>query len=722
MPADYSGLYDDLTTLQVPIFVAHKGSSGREFQLPSAWQTTDATGNAERLAGRSRTTSAVCAVLIGSLAVVDVDTKNGADAGRVRQMLDGIGCAIYAEIKTPSGGRHFYVPGNSELPNVSASSDRDGLFGYPGVEILAHGRMVFLPGTTRPKYDGAGYKIISDDLAKLIDGGDPESGENLAAWVSEHRARVNEAESHRVAEPWDGTPPDHRQQCYLDGVLDNLERKISNAKPGGRNLAIFHAGLACGNYIAGAGMDPDAALARVTAGAERCGYIADEGARAAHASFWSGVRYGKTRPRAVPPALPLVERLRQLGGLLAELGQWQHIPDPTHVVATLAAAATRSAEGEPVWLLLVAAPSSGKTETVRLLDQVADARLDEVTSPGLLGWTRGRSPKPTGVLTRVGDHALITFGDLSSLLATSDRGGRDQVFGLLRTAYDGHVSRDISNGSSSEHLQWSGRLTVVACVTGAIDRYTAHADALGPRWIYLRLPERTPEQKREAARLARRRGLGEARRRAADRARQLLDGIDELPEVPESIRNPLDDAALVATQGRAAVARNGYGRREIEAMPIVEEPMRLVQQLAALASGVLALGLPESVALQVARRAALDSIPEARHRVLEVLAYQQHTGELLSTAALARAAGVNRRVARMALEELAAIGVVDEDRTEADDREESSGAVWWSLTPSGDLIGEVFRAHKGAEGGCYEMLVYTSHSPQREGGTDQRTV
>jgi hypothetical protein len=70
-------------------------------------------------------------------------------------------------------------------------------------------------------------------------------------------------------------------------------------------------------------------------------------------------------------------------------------------------------------------------------------------------------------------------------LATSDRGGRDAVFALLRRAYDGSASRDISppGRTEGEHpkLFWSGRLTVVAAVTGAIDRYTAHADQLGPR-------------------------------------------------------------------------------------------------------------------------------------------------------------------------------------------------------------------------------------------------
>jgi len=148
-------------------------------------------------------------------------------------------------------------------------------------------------------------------------------------------------------------------------------------------------------------------------------------------------------PRGTGQPEAAAERLANLGRFLDKIRTWQHLPDPVHIIVALAAAATRKADGEPCWVLLVAAPSSGKTEGVRLLDDVADAKLGEVTQAGLIGWTKRKPARPTGVLTRIGSKALVTFGDLSSLLATSDRGGRDQVFGLLRDAYDGNVFRDI---------------------------------------------------------------------------------------------------------------------------------------------------------------------------------------------------------------------------------------------------------------------------------------
>lgn len=402
-----------------------------------------------------------------------------------------------------------------------------------------------------------------------------------------------------------------------------------------------------------------------------------------------------------------------LGCLLADLRTWQHLPDPVHVIVTLAAAATRGADGEPCWVLMVAPPSSGKTEAARLLDAAADARLDEVTAAGLLGWSKGKSVRPSGVLTRVGNRALVTFGDLSSLLATSDKGGREQVFGLLRRAYDGHVTRDISPPGKVEgddQLEWSGRLTVVACVTGAIDRYSAHADQLGPRWVYVRIPDRSTEGKRAASQLARRSGLAEHRERGRKAVAELLDSLPaDLPEVSDAVADAIEDAALVTAWGRGSVPRNGYGRREIEGVPVVEEPMRLVQQLGAVARGVLALGLSEEVAAAVARRVAVDSMPSSRRAVLEALS----TGEVLSTAGCARVAGLDRKVARMALEELAAIGVVEHDREQDESDDHTGVVVNWSLKgDDGAVISDVFQAFRATAGGWDEKWVYTSTSPQ----------
>jgi hypothetical protein len=105
--------------------------------------------------------------------------------------------------------------------------------------------------------------------------------------------------------------------------------------------------------------------------------------------------------------------------------------------------------------MLVGPPSSGKSEALRLLDGVADAQVADLIGPGLLSLTRGRNPRATGLLTRIGSSSLVIVSDLSSLLANADRGAREGVFALLRGVFDGRVHRDL--GNADQQLVWTGR-------------------------------------------------------------------------------------------------------------------------------------------------------------------------------------------------------------------------------------------------------------------------
>jgi hypothetical protein len=86
-------------------------------------------------------------------------------------------------------------------------------------------------------------------------------------------------------------------------------------------------------------------------------------------------------------------------------------------------------------------------------------------------------------------------------------------------------------------------------------------------------------------------------------------------DIPEEVSDAIEDAALVTCWGRASVPRSGYGWREILDVPTVEEPMRLVQQIAAIARGLFGLGLGDDAVIALTRRVALDSIPAARRAV-----------------------------------------------------------------------------------------------------------
>lgn len=370
-----------------------------------------------------------------------------------------------------------------------------------------------------------------------------------------------------------------------------------------------------------------------------------------------------------------------LDQLVTKMREYLHITDAAHVAFAVAVAvSSRLDAGESLWGLIVGTPSSGKTETVRALDDVAHEHPDEITAPSLLSWSKGKEPRPVGILARIPSPALLTVADFSTVLATSDRGGRDQLFALLRRVYDGRAQRDL--GNSPRPLEWTGRLTLLAAVTPMIDSFSSHNDALGPRWLYCRVAGQDMDTKRSTGRRSMRAGqLAEHRAEARALACALVDSAAQrvhAVELSDQAIIAIVDYAIVCCYGRAGVERSGYGRREILGMPIVEEPPRVAGQLGLLARSLLAMGFDERAALDLCRRCALDSMPQDRLAVLRALVH--HGTSTVST--VARHAGCHRHVARFALEDLSSIGIVEwaGDESDTDDPDDGFTPRPWSLT------------------------------------------
>ena len=79
-----------------------------------------------------------------------------------------------------------------------------------------------------------------------------------------------------------------------------MHRELSITGEGGRNNAVYNAALKIGSFIAGAGLDEARATAMLLDACNHNGLITDDGERSVLATIHSGIRNGKTRPRAVP--------------------------------------------------------------------------------------------------------------------------------------------------------------------------------------------------------------------------------------------------------------------------------------------------------------------------------------------------------------------------------------------------------------------------------------
>jgi hypothetical protein len=348
-----------------------------------------------------------------------------------------------------------------------------------------------------------------------------------------------------------------------------------------------------------------------------------------------------------------------LHGLLLEVGSYMVLEDTDALVAALACAtSTGLTDDDPLWLMEIGNPSGGKTETIRTLSEVADARISDLTVAGLLS-QRTRGPKvlpATGLLVRLGDdcNAFVTISDMSSLLGRATVSGQvqTQTFDALRDIYDGQYQRTMDQVSP----EWHGRITLLAGATPEIDRSAVHANALGPRWLNFRLHPLDDDHRDAVFELVSTRENVTTYRALAARSAQAIIEAARLrvgdahpsPDIIQAIR----EAVMVACFGRATVTRDWH--QQMDGVPYWEEPGRLSHQLLTLARSLTALEVGERAVRRITLRAAHSCIPADRASILGALSLDWQT-----TNALAKVSCLDRGVARRALEDWHATGVVD---------------------------------------------------------------
>jgi len=146
-----------LVELGIPVFAAppleQTPTRNSEFELPLGWQESPPTANLSEW----QPGWALCLFTGFGIDGVDVDVRGGANIELERRALDDLHVAIIGEVRTPSGGRHFYVPSAGLRSSNSRTHGVD--FRGRGVDGSG-GRYVYLPGTVRTRRSPGCYQWL----------------------------------------------------------------------------------------------------------------------------------------------------------------------------------------------------------------------------------------------------------------------------------------------------------------------------------------------------------------------------------------------------------------------------------------------------------------------------------------------------------------------------------------------------------------------------------
>ena len=295
-----------------------------------------------------------------------------------------------------------------------------------------------------------------------------------------------------------------------------------------------------------------------------------------------------------------------------------------HVMhAVIACAAVNYLDGDPVWLMVVGAPGSGKTEVITALRDVPGCQIiSSIASEGaLLSGTakKERASTATGGVLKGFTRGLLVPKDFTTILSM-DRNVRSAVLAALREIYDGRWQR-LLGSDGGQVLTWEGRLIIIAACTTAWDQAHAVIGSLGDRFVLIRVDSADPDRRSGSGHQAVRNIGHEAEMRAELSAavRQVIDAIppEARPELSSDEIVLLLDLADLVTIARTAIITDQRGEPLDAHAP--ESPNRFGKELCQLVRGALAIGLHREEAMAVAVRCARDSIPPMRLACLGAL-------------------------------------------------------------------------------------------------------
>jgi len=260
-----------------------------------------------------------------------------------------------------------------------------------------------------------------------------------------------------------------------------------------------------------------------------------------------------------------------------------------------------------------------------------------------------------GLLREIGaGPGILLCKDFGSILSMN-RDARASVLAALREVYDGSWTRHLGT-DGGRTLSWQGKVGLIGGVTPAVDSHHAVMGALGERFLLFRLPDMDADAQAHRAleHIGNETKMRVELARAASDVLQAVDVARLTAVASEALRDELVALATLTVRARSAVERDAYSR-EVTLIPQSEAPARFALVLLRLWNGLRAIGLGEQRTQELVAKAALDSMPQVRRQVLEVLVERSVE---VATGDIGEAIGYPTTTTRRACEDLAGHGVV----------------------------------------------------------------
>lgn len=320
--------------------------------------------------------------------------------------------------------------------------------------------------------------------------------------------------------------------------------------------------------------------------------------------------------------------------------------------------------GDPIWGFIVAPPGGSKTELLMTLNKSPLIEtVSTLTPASLISGMRMPDGQDPSIIPRLNNRMLVVkdFTTILSMHAFQ----RDEVFGILRDAYDGYIEKQFGNGLIRKYESTFG---ILAGVTPTIDTFQSVHSSLGERFIKYRM-DRNLMPETEEERLMR--VLNNINHESAMRAELQKVGarvmskkidLETLPTFSPEIAQTVIKLARYTAKLRSAVDRDRY-TDALQSIPTTEVATRLTKVYMKLAMGVAIYYDDPDIgdnSLRVLRKVAIDTAPAMQeHTVKSIYTrwYDSDGEEVSSTDVLKDVPFCNATLAGV-LNDLVTLGII----------------------------------------------------------------